>query len=347
MGAAKLDLAAARSLATRQSTSTAQVLFIAHASNYSMVSRLVDLLWTLFNAYSDSDIEAQQNAATMQERIEQKVEGSSDLAARLEQLQLPPDANQSDELNSTPPSMSLDEQAPAAGDTTPTRAPSPPPIAPTDGSTPDADPSVQATFEVILSATRVYDRVKDREIDAMSTVSTNRSRAWSVLSGHSLAQVSAISVIKLPLYDPELRRFRALASPMSTTATSAQHYSWLDPTDDEEALYETEDGTLVPAEARSRSHRAEQNEAWLRCYGVIPSNRSGWGGAIKRINKELTDLGRDPPSCGGAGPIGDDLVFNYIPSKSRLATNKRQFHWEGTIIGPVRLFHLTLAQISH
>jgi len=187
--------------------------------------------------------------------------------------------------------MSLDEQALAARDTTPTRAPSPPPIAPTDGSTPDSDPSFQATFEIVLSTTRVYDQVKDREIDAMSTVSTNRSRAWSVLSGLSLAQVSAISVINLPLYDPELRRFRTLASSMSTAATSAERHSLLDLTGNEESPHETEDSILDPAGPSSRPRRVEQNEALLRYYGVIPSNRSGWGGALKRINKELTDLG--------------------------------------------------------
>ena len=81
---------------------------------------------------------------------------------------------------------------------------------------------------------------------------------------------------------------------MSTTKELTEHYSLLDRNDE------------------------DRDEAWLRYYGLIPSKGSGGGGSLKRINKDLVDLARDPPSSFAASPIGDDLVFNCVPSKSPL-----------------------------
>lgn len=80
-----------------------------------------------------------------------------------------------------------------------------------------SDFSAEESFNAVLAPTRVYNRVQNREIDMITPVSTTRSRAWSILSGLSLSQISTIAVIKLPIHAPELTQFKQLVSPPLAT----------------------------------------------------------------------------------------------------------------------------------
>jgi hypothetical protein len=193
---------------------------------------------------------------------------------------------------------------------------------------PEADPTMQPMLDVVLATSRVYSRVRDRDVDAMTAVLTTRSRAWSVLSGVSMAEISVIAVISLPLHEPELRRFRQLVDgfEVGDFATSDLHPhltspSRLEPPD--MPWYQTED--------------------FQRTYGLVwNSGGSQNSGSLKRLNKELTDLGRSPPSMCSLGPVGDDLVRFFVQFSLYLRADKHKYHWQGTIMGAVSQFTRTL-----
>jgi len=167
---------------------------------------------------SDSDLRAGEAADDLRRRIEQEVELDSELTQRLESLQLPPDAIQRLRESDSRPGSLVNVASPiqeAISD---------------DLECGNLEPShkaltVEESFDLVLASTRVYSRVGDREVDAVSSVSTTRSRAWSILSGLSLTEISIISVIKLPLYEPELIRFRRLASPLSPSNSSSSNFN--------------------------------------------------------------------------------------------------------------------------
>lgn len=64
-------------------------------------------------------------------------------------------------------------------------------------------------FENILNETRVYKRVQSNQCDVSFTTSIVRTHAWSMLSDLSLSDISAISIIALPVSLEEINNIGA------------------------------------------------------------------------------------------------------------------------------------------
>jgi hypothetical protein len=82
-------------------------------------------------------------------------------------------------------------------------------------------------FENELESSRVYNRTRIYDSDVSFTTSAVRTHAWSVFSGISLAQISIISAIALPLYSHEISNsecyvFGEMNLPNTHRADSAQ-----------------------------------------------------------------------------------------------------------------------------
>ncbi|KAL9634084.1 MAG: hypothetical protein Q9164_004306, partial [Protoblastenia rupestris] len=141
------------------------------------------------------------------------------------------------------------------------------------------------TFERDLESSRVYKRSQPNSEDISFTSSTVRTNAWSMLS---LADISIISFIALPIFSHEV------SNRQRYTFGSTQSVQPLTPKRLQAA------GSSITSLPTAADNNAARIRPLLSTYGPIAAT-------LKRINKELTAIGREPPFGCSAGPRGDDL----------------------------------------
>lgn len=223
----------------------------------------------------------------------------SDLSTRLEELQPAPDEKELDKLDCLLSTDSGELGDLGRGTLTPTQARG---VQHHDhGNSSNSEPglSTPGTFEAVLSATRVYDRVRNRGVDDRTSIATTRSHAWSVFSGLSLAEISMIAVIQLPLHEAELHRFRQIASPSWNDSDSLRdvHFDGFHDYD----LWESDEAAKI---LRSSGRLSD---VFQRRYGLMSRPYDGKPSLV-RLKEELSDLEGYPPRTITAAPMDDVLV---------------------------------------
>lgn len=163
-------------------------------------------------------------------------------------------------------------------------------------------------FERVLFLSRVYSRVHHREMDeGRSALTSSSFRSWSVLSGISLAQISVVAVINLPLSGAEVHRFQAIVSLQDTLAEK------------------------VRGGGRDESHDEVPSDSWTSVRGffetvrqqdlfqsttIVPSPKFATqlaekGQGTARLLNDLRELLDNPPKSVFAEPVTDDLVRRH------------------------------------
>ncbi|KAH7405764.1 ubiquitin-conjugating enzyme/RWD-like protein [Phaeosphaeria sp. MPI-PUGE-AT-0046c] len=123
-----------------------------------------------------------------------------------------------------------------------------------------------------------------------------------------MTQISVLAVLNLPLYDTEIERFRQLANVQDDDPLE---YGKISQDGDKTSDVQHTDSLLASAVSLSGRSNGASSRVFTRA-SLGHSNA-----AIRRINKELASMKRNPPAQFTCGPIGDDV-----------------FHWQADIKGP-------------
>jgi hypothetical protein len=150
---------------------------------------------------SESDLEAAKSQETLQGTVEQLLEYNQDAARRLRNLE--------DSLDARSTITRLLEETSIINDTvedediaaTTTRR------IKTSSTTENLAIAFRSEFEDDLEASRVYRRNQQNICDCSFVSSAARTNTWSIFSGLSLADVSNISVIALPLCQEDISNY--------------------------------------------------------------------------------------------------------------------------------------------
>ncbi|KAK4642554.1 hypothetical protein QC761_509920 [Podospora bellae-mahoneyi] len=179
-----------------------------------------------------TDLEARQKAGALRDHLEQELDDNQGLADRLAGMKLSPELEEMStavfDMNDASSALQTpgDRQDPTTADlelaktgaiNTDLPLNTPPDQASTNESEDDDDMTdsefqLSRAFEVVLFRTWVYRRNEREIVDGVSTINTTRSQAWSILSGITLSKMSTLSIVNLPLTQPEVERFTSLAS---------------------------------------------------------------------------------------------------------------------------------------
>lgn len=145
---------------------------------------------------SESDEKARFSQAKLQSMIEHVMEQNQDMVARLKRLE--------NTLDATIPAASTLEDSQSTIRAPSHRGDNVLSVESVVSKEVNIDRIRRGSFEGVLQSTRVYRRTEGYDTDVSFTTSIRRLHAWSIFSGLSLADISELSAIALPLFYEDL-----------------------------------------------------------------------------------------------------------------------------------------------